>query len=227
MAGVLLTACASKIDGGVRTQLDNTEAKVQSAQSQINAPQRKQAYVVDEVLPRFATRTVPLGPSAKLPQLGKVTLRYPGRQTLLTAADLISRAVDIPIVVTSDALLPPTDFEPGKGTSPAAPLTNNKDSIAPLVGRNLPDKEFQTTYELNYSGDLAGLLDHITKRGRLGWRYDGGVITISRMVRRSFSIKAMPSTGETKGDLSMSPGSGASASMSVSTQSQAEHGHTP
>lgn len=221
LAGVLLTACASKIDGGVQSQLDDTEVKVKSAQNQINAPQRKHAYVVDEVLPRFATRTVPLGPSAKLPQLGKVTLRYPGRQTLLTAADLISRAVDIPIVVTSDALLPPTDFEPGKGTSPAAPLTNNKDSIAPLVGRNLPDKEFQTTYELNYSGDLAGLLDHITKRGRLGWRYDGGVITISRMVRRSFSIKAMPSTGETKGDLSMSPGSGASASMSVSTQSQA------
>lgn len=221
MAGALLTACASKTDGVVQRQLDDTEAKAKSAQSQINAPQRKHAYVVDEVLPRFATRTVPLGPSAKLPQLGKVTLRYPGRQTLLTAADLISRAVDIPIVVTSDALQSPTEFEPGKGASAAAPRADNKDSIAPLVGRNLPDKEFLTTYELNYSGDLAGLLDQITKRGRLGWRYDGGVITISRMVRRSFSIKAMPSTGETKGDLSMSPGAGASASMSVSTQSQA------
>ena len=168
MAGVLLTACASTTDDVIQRKLDDAEAKAKSAQSQINAPQRKHAYVVDEVLPRFATRTVPLGPSAKLPQLGKVTLRYPGRQTLLTAADLISRAVEIPIVVTSDALQSPTEFEPGKGASAAAPRADNKDSIAPLVGRNLPDKEFLTTYELNYSGDLAGLLDQITKRGRLG-----------------------------------------------------------
>jgi type IVB pilus formation R64 PilN family outer membrane protein len=222
MTAVLLSACASKIDHDVQRQIDEGDAKSTLAQSQINAPQRKQAYVVDEVLPRFATRTVPLGPSAKLPQLGKVTLRYPGRQTLLTTADLISRAVDIPIVVTSDALLPPTDFEPGKGASPsaAAPRTDQKGSIAPLVGRNLPDQEFLTTYELNYSGDLAGLLDQITKRGRLGWRYEGGVITISRMVRRSFAIKTMPSTSEAKGSLTMTPGEGSSSSMSVTTQSQ-------
>lgn len=223
VAGVVLSACASKVDHSVQHLIDDTESKAKNAQIQLNAQQRKQAYVVDEILPRFASRTVPLELSAKLPQLGKVTVRYPGRQSLLTAADIISRTVNIPIVVTSDALLPPTDFEPGKGASAgsAAPRTDKKDSMAPLAGRNLPDQEFLNTYELNYSGDLAGLLDQITKRGRLGWRYDGGVVTISRMVRRSFSIKAMPSTSETKGSLTMSPGEGASASMSVSTQSQA------
>lgn len=218
--GLMLSGCASNVDLTVRSQIDNAEVDTKAAQNQLSLKQGKQIFVIDEILPKFASRTVPIGPSTKLPQVGIVTVRYAGRHSLVAAADIISRTVNIPIVISPDALTSPSEPSPAKLAPPSTPDIESKAATKMVSASVASDNDILSTIELNYTGELAGLLDQITKRGRLNWRFEDGVVTISRLVRRTFIIKAMPSVTETKGDLSMNPGAGASASMSVVTESK-------
>jgi hypothetical protein len=47
--------------------------------------------------------------------------------------------------------------------------------------QGLSDDEYQTSVELNYSGNLEGLLDQIAAKTGLYWRYAAGAITLSRI----------------------------------------------
>lgn len=77
------------------------------------------------------------------------------------------------------------------------------------------------TVPVNYSGKLSGLLNYISNRYGVWWRYKGGVITFFTKETRVFSIYALPT--ETQMSASMSgasmgdSGGGGNASSSLST----------
>lgn len=217
-----LVGCASVTDRGTTEAQTAISSRESKASSLIRAAQARQSYVLEEKLPRFASRVVPVEPATALPPTGIVTARYSGRHTLLSVADIVTRLTGIPVVVTPDALLSPSEFVPAGVQAASAPMpANSKDSpVSGMSVRNLSNSEYVSTFELNYSGSLAGLLDSIAKRGGINWRYDGGAITFSRVITRTFNIKSLPGGLNTSGVVKLSPGD-TGASMDVDVKSDA------
>ena len=86
-------------------------ARAGQAQQVLRQPMVKPNYLVEDVRPKFASRSVPIEPGLKLPpEYGNVVMRLPGRHSLGSIAELISRLIQLPVVVTPDALLDPAIF---------------------------------------------------------------------------------------------------------------------
>ena len=195
--------------------------------------------VVRENHPSFTGRTLPVNEEQALPAaFGRVTLRYPGRHSVLQVAELISRTVKIPVTVTPDALMEATRFSPVSSANAGAGNSNTKppsekvaqtqrqlqrEANAALVSDqgggvlSLSDEEYQTSLELNYSGNLEGLLDLVAARTGLYWRFSAGVITFSRIDTQTFSIKAHPGTSKFSAEVNGTNGESSGGTMSVST----------
>lgn len=209
-------------------------ARAGQAQQTLRQPMARPAYLVDDVRPKFATRSVPIEPGMRLPpEYGKVVMRLPGRHSLASIAELISRLINLPVVVSPDALLDPAVFMSG---AMSAALTNTSKAAdrgavasvgtmaAQAQGRAAAmgmtavvqtESELRTTYELNYQGSLAGLLDQLADKAGLQWRYQDGRIVFSRMVTRVFTIKSLFGGVKTSSQLTL----GTSATATSTTDS--------
>lgn len=238
MGCVLSTGCA--VQSTHLAQQDYTRDKTRMAefQAQAREPQRLPALVQADTVPRFTRHSIPLQRASSLPtHIGQVTLRYPGRHPLPTVAELISRLIDIPVIMTPDALASATDFAPGtlivaeggatapgaatRGTAPngAAPEPGTLVQQAEAAGAlslSLQPRDLQNTLELDYSGPLSGLLDLVATRAGLQWEYTGGKIVFSRLVTRSILVKALPNGLKTNGSFDIFGGSKDSGSSSGS-----------
>lgn len=180
-------------------------------QQHVRQPQVQPPMVTAEATPRFARTSIPLQRAASLPtHIGNVTLRYPGRQSLVTVAELISRLIDIPVIMTPDALHNASDYAPGGLANGNGPQLRNDDPqinsarLAAMAGANtlaISANELQNSLELDYSGPLAGLLNLVATRAGLQWEYSGGKIVFSRLVTRSIMVKALPNGLKTTGSL--------------------------
>lgn len=217
-----LGGCAMGSATRATGEIQSTQQRVGEFQSQARQAQVEPPLVVADTLPRFARRSMPLQRAAMLPShIGKVTLRYPGRQPLATVAELISRLVDIPVIMTPDALGNAADYTPGGlANRAAAPSREEEAQVqtsrqAALAGARslvISNAELQNSVELDYSGPLAGLLDMVATRAGLHWDYNGGKIVFSRLVTRAILVKSLPSGLRTSGSFdvlgSSSGGSG-------------------
>jgi len=158
----------------------NQDRSIQAQDMVRNIPAPLQV-VVRENHPRFTGRSLSVNEEQALPAaLSRVTVRYPGRHSLLQVAELISRTVKIPVTVTPDALMEPSRFSPVGNMAAGATASGTRPQVdtgaqvqrqlqreanAGLVSQqgggmlNLTDEEYQNSLELNYSGNLEGLLD--------------------------------------------------------------------
>ena len=228
-----LVACSttrSDIKDDQRAQ----SARAGQAQQALRQPMARPAYLVDDVRPKFATRSVPIEPGMRLPpEYGKVVMRLPGRHSLASIAELISRLINLPVVVSPDALLDPAVFMSGAMSAALTQTTKAADrggaasvdtTAAQAQGRAAAmgmtavvqtESELRTTYELNYQGSLAGLLDQLADKAGLQWRYQDGRIVFSRMVTRVFTIKSLFGGVKTSSQLTL----GTSATATSATDS--------
>lgn len=226
-----LVACSA-----TRTEIKEDQraqsARAGQAQQTLRQPMARPAYLVDDLRPKFATRSVPIEPGMRLPpEYGKVVMRLPGRHSLASIAELISRLTNLPVVIGPDALLDPAVFMPG---TMAAAMSNTTNAAAPGVAATVgsptaqaqlraaamgmtavvqTQSELRTTHELNYQGSLAGLLDQVADKAGLQWRYQDGRIVFSRMVTRVFTIKSLFGGVKTSSQLNL--GSNGSATSST------------
>nr|WP_315229969.1 hypothetical protein [uncultured Limnohabitans sp.] len=227
----LLGGCAQDLHQKISNDQMETQARGEVAQTLIRKKQVASPYLVEESLPRFTTRSVPYERIDKLPvHLGKVTMRVPGRHSLSSVGEMVQRLIEIPVVLTPDALLDVALFAPGQaagaatlganvgsnaGVSKAMQDNNDIKQRAVDAGANqatFTDKELSSTFELNYSGTATGLLDYIAVRAGVQWQYQQGRITFSRVVTRSMSVKALAGGLKTAGAVSMGGGMTATAS---------------
>lgn len=120
-----LAACATKSAKTARKEFDTAIERSGQLQSAVRQPQQAVPVVVKETAPRFVSRSIPLQRASKLPvHIGNVTLRYPGRHSLASIAELISRLIDIPVIMTPDALAGATVYAPSGGaTGASSPAT--------------------------------------------------------------------------------------------------------
>ncbi|PQA83441.1 hypothetical protein C5F52_08300 [Limnohabitans sp. TS-CS-82] len=227
----LLGGCAQDLHQKISNDQMETQARGEVAQTLIRKKQVASPYLVEESLPRFTTRSVPYERIDKLPvHLGKVTMRVPGRHSLSSVGEMVQRLIEIPVVLTPDALLDVALFAPGQaagaatlgantgsnaGVSKAMQDNNDIKQRAVDAGANqatFTDRELSSTFELNYSGTATGLLDYIAIRAGVQWQYQQGRITFSRVVTRSMSVKALAGGLKTAGAVSMGGGMTATAS---------------
>ena len=112
--GALCTvACTSTIEQKALEDHQATQVRTQLATDQLYAAQRRNPVVKRDTVTRFTGKTVAYQPTQMLPaHIGRVTMRMPGRHNLRTVAGLIERMVNIPVTLSSDALLPQSEFAP-------------------------------------------------------------------------------------------------------------------
>ncbi len=225
----LLVGCAQNLHERISSEQMDIQVRGEVAQAQMRKPQVASPYLIEESLPRFTTRSVPYERTDRLPaHLGKVTMRVPGRHSLSSVGEMLQRLIEIPVVLTPDALLDPALFAPGQAPSGAAPIGAGPNAGSKAMQDNndikqravdagasqvvFTDKELSSTMELNYSGPAIGLLDYIAVRAGLQWQYQQGRITFSRVVTRSMAVKALGGGLKTSGSVSMGGGMSATAS---------------
>lgn len=229
MGCVLSTGCAVQSTHLAQQDYTRDRTRMAEFQTQAREPQRLPALVQADPMPRFTRHSIPLQRASTLPtHIGQVTLRYPGRHPLPTVAELISRLIDIPVIMTPDALASATDFAPGtliatdgatastgnasRNTTPSGTAADpgtlvQQAEAAGAHSLSLQPRDLQNTIELDYSGPLSGLLDLVATRAGLQWEYNGGKIAFSRLVTRSILVKALPNGLKTTGSFDIFGGS--------------------
>ena len=245
LAGLVLVAllavgCSSTLEQKAVQDHQAAQMRTQFAADQLFAAQRNNPVVKLDPVPRFTGKTVAYQPTQMLPShIGRVTMRVPGRHNLRTVAALIERLVDIPVTLSTDAMMPAAEFAPMAGVqapggaaapggkAPAAP-PGRPGNFTPLSEEAQLTQEAAlavqkaggprgwasevgegTEIELNHQGTLVALLDHVALHMGLKWRYSEGRIHFYRIVSRTFVVKTMPGNLTQSGGVSV-------GSMSVS-----------
>ena len=221
-----LAGCAQQLMHNITDEQLTLQMRAEQAQALARQPQLNARFLIEETVPKFASRSVSYQRVDPLPpHVGKVTMRVPGRHSLSAIAEMLERLVEIPVVMSPDALLDATLFTPGPAV--AAVLVIEKPSEAMQANEDIKqrstkggsnasvqftERELRNTLEINYSGTLTGLLDHIAARAGLHWQYQGGRIAFSRVVTRALSVKALAGGVRTAGTLTMGPAISAGSS---------------
>lgn len=206
-----LQACSSFDWDDVKTHRAATE-RAQAAQSHVRQVSALPPLVKDEQQVRFVSRSVPLKQTAVLPPgIQNVTVRYPGRHNLATIADVLTRTLGVVVVMTPDALMDPRAFTPVRNITPVPPTapgatspTGNPLNLDAMnlagaaamqagAGRlSLTAEQANNTFELNYNGPLAELLDWIANQAQLNWSYENDRIVFRRVVTQFIAVRALP-----------------------------------
>ncbi|WP_421105880.1 PilN family type IVB pilus formation outer membrane protein [Serratia marcescens] len=129
-----------------------------------------------------------------------VAINRPGSITLAEVSAFISKRCRLPVVVTPDAqaILTPTGGKTEQISGPVpAPDPNGLVPLAALGGssaRAAPVVSGGTTLRgVFWQGELGGLLDNVTTRLGLSWRYEQGRIAIFYLDTRTFPVMFMDS----------------------------------
>lgn len=234
-----LQACSSGFDKANEEVHRTSNERSQQAQVLARQVRPITPLVTDERVVRFTSRSIPLVQSAMLPpHIQSVTVRYPGRHSLSTIADILTRTLGVVVLMTPDALQDPRSYAPGRAgaagagaallpglLSPGQSGANAGDPMPQLTNQalqagasrlNLTPEQVGSTFELNYSGPLAGLLDWIANQAQLRWSYEDERIVFRRVVTQYIQVKTLP--GSLKGSsnyASTSSGGGATLSSEL------------
>jgi type IVB pilus formation R64 PilN family outer membrane protein len=223
---LFFTGCKSQFEPNIHDSHKQMDGRSAEAKKSLDYTQVKnEPFVSVTSIPKFTRGSIPISRTSMLPSnINKVTFRYIGRYNLSSIADIVSRKIKIPIVLTPDALLDPRVFTPVKsqssGTQQAQTSINastsnlladvsklNENMISNGADRMvLTDEVASNSYELNYQGSLSGLLDEIASKAQLLWEYKDGKITFKRVITRVISVKALPGSVKSTGTLKISSG---------------------
>lgn len=163
-------------------------------------------------------RALPLQADSTLPEIFRqpYVWNYPGRHSITSIAEKITKKFGIPVRVKPDVFLPPSAFvatNNGSGSNTlqsSAPQTSGAPGELPALpapnaalrgvqasGTSLINAQATAAeYELNYEGTLAGFLDNLQARSGVSWEYREGVISLHRLVTKIFTLKAVPGSSE-------------------------------
>lgn len=173
----------------------------------------------------IGSRSVPLSKDSALPPVfsQNVTLIFPGRLSLRTVAERITKVTSIPVRLKPDVFMPTSMFIGASSGAAAAPTVTAPSSQNPVIpfalGAAATYRPPNNTdeFELNYTGSLTGLLDQIGARFGINWEYKESTgIEYSRLVTRSFVIKA--NAGDTTFTSSLGKGGSSGGSFSSDAQ---------
>lgn len=145
--------------------------------------------------PWLAGRAVPLAREATLPQALRknvdTTMMYRGpKESLVVLAERITQATGIPVVIKPEALLPAENFMPRLTVSSQAVVASMPQTAAFAQGPQ----------------PLSKVLDALSRRLGIYWRYHNEAIEFFRTQTRIYDVKVLTLTAQTDAHLGRSPG---------------------
>ncbi|MDN0112730.1 PilN family type IVB pilus formation outer membrane protein [Yersinia mollaretii] len=149
-----------------------------------------------------------------------VAINRPGSITLAEVSAYVSKRCHLPVVVTPDAqamLIPSGGGKTEQLSGPVpAPDPNGMMPLAALGGAAIRPAALPSNGTalrgLFWQGELSGLLDNVTTRLGLSWRYEQGRIAIFYLDTRTFPVNFMDS----KAGFASKTVSGTTSSMGTS-----------
>lgn len=201
---LLLTGCTTL------TKVNQTDRQIQDTENQANRHMTtlQQGGVVRDLSSQWIN-PVPLGgqgtTAETLPPCA-VAINRPGTVSLADISAFISQRCHLPVVVTPDAqaILQPAAGGGGKTESMSGsippPDAGGMVPLSVLGGAGSgggPARTVSSGASLQgvlWQGGLSGLLDNITTRLGLSWRYEQGHIAIFYLDTRTFPVLFMDST---------------------------------
>lgn len=159
-----------------------------------------------------------------LPSLFKIKISYNDCCTLNEIVEGISKKSGIRILITRDA----QDFLAGRltqaSTSAMATTASSTLSQPPptlpgsTVGGVSPSGPANPVM-VNYSGTIDGLLDNLTSKLGLSWKYSDGVVKIYYLDTRTFTLYGVLADSQVKANVGGATGGSTATSSSTSTSS--------
>ncbi|HEJ7047486.1 TPA: PilN family type IVB pilus formation outer membrane protein [Serratia marcescens] len=204
LTGVAATLCLLLSGCAPLERIDKIDNRVSRDETQADKHLHalKQGSVVRDLTSQWIN-PYPLnaqpGSNSLLPPCA-VAINRPGSITLAEVSAFISKRCRLPVVVTPDAqaILAPTGGKTEQISGPIpAPDPNGLVPLATLGGssaRATPVVSGGTALRgVFWQGELGGLLDNVTTRLGLSWRYEQGRIAIFYLDTRTFPVMFMDS----------------------------------
>ncbi|MEJ7745697.1 MAG: PilN family type IVB pilus formation outer membrane protein [Luteimonas sp.] len=155
----------------------------------------------------IATRPTILDRNQTLPRRCNITFAPASSVTLLEFGQTVTKVCGIPVRVTPDALAATNDGGYGSSTMPNSasgaltpiPLPPGASLPPPVSGgyggmNSMPTQLSPNRIDIRYSGELTGLLNAVSSRLGLSWRYRDGVVSMFYLDTRFFKVYSIPTT---------------------------------
>ena len=197
----LLASGCSTLD-----RVDATEKRAAATEAQADAHKRalESGQVVRDLTSQWIN-PIPLnGLAGQRPELPPcaVKINRPGNVTLAYVSAFITDQCRIPVVVTPDAQAAMAGSGGGGRTEkmPGPLPAPDASGMVPLAAMGQTSSQPVTVQQgdgglrgVSWNGSLSGLLDNVTTRLGLSWRYEYGHIAIFWLDTRNFAINFMDS----------------------------------
>lgn len=198
LACLLLTSCSS-LDR-INTQISDTENTQKVVTGKIE--DMRKGKVVQELTSQWINPTPITGKGSEKSQLPSCVPIFSraGDVSLAEIGAFISTTCHIPLFITPDAqgvgISGGTTTQAMSGAIPPPDPTTGMVPLAQLGSTSAPSTTPVTTTNtilrgVFWQGGLEGLLDNITTRLALSWRYEQGKITIFYIDTRTFPVNFM------------------------------------
>lgn len=204
----ILSAC-SPMKQEIDAQTSQALSRVKQDNAQLIAQQVSDQPIVQRINGAWlGSRATPIQIDANLPEIfWRADFRFQfGKGTLTTIAEKLTQVTHIPVRVEPDVFMPASALLSTGQTNNSTEGSDERSSSTPLTmlpnpmassrlstdSPNLPTTSTTPQYEMNYWGTLAGYLEQLCARAGISWDYHDGVITLKRLVTRTFTLKAIP-----------------------------------
>ncbi|CAD7741218.1 hypothetical protein LMG31884_47430 (plasmid) [Xanthomonas hydrangeae] len=244
LAVTLLAGCAASPTRHSLQEIQDAKTQVDGALAAMRSGQQERddggvKIIADQMY--VPPEAVELRAEKLLPGNCKITFAPTAGATLQAFSQHVVKICGIPVRVLPDALASlsgsngsfnnsATDPSSGAASSISAaglPLPSNIALPPPVTGAVNAMPVAKTTgnnlIDVRYSGDLAGLLDAVTARLGLSWRYRNGAIQVFYTETRFYKLYALPKAqtikSTTSSGSSMTVGASAAGLGNTSTNS--------
>jgi hypothetical protein len=170
---------------------------------------RSDAHVVQRVKGAWlGAHAVPIQSDATLPDIfRRADFRFQfGKGNIMTIAEKLTQVTHIPVRVQPDVLMSMTALMTPNGTRITSHNADQTQSRAMLPALPSPaaggvraagasatvSPDDSVEYEMNYIGTLSGYLELLCARAGISWDYHDGMITLRRLMTKTFTLKAIP-----------------------------------
>jgi type IVB pilus formation R64 PilN family outer membrane protein len=202
-AAFLLSGCSSI--NSINTTLSNADSDFDRAQRHMSALQGNKS-VVKEVDAQWIN-PVPIIEKQSVNKAApgcSITLNKQGSISFNEITQRITSVCGVPVTITPDAMIALTGVSSGKteqitGSIPP-PDASGMVPLATMGGSitkpTIPTGAGNTLNGLYWSGSLSGLLDTISSRLGVSWRYEQGRVVFYYLETRTFAIAFMDSKAD-------------------------------
>jgi type IVB pilus formation R64 PilN family outer membrane protein len=213
-AASLLSGCAAVSHEQVDAKYDAVKKQYSDVSS---AQEIKPEPLVKKVKGSYLTSTpIALSYDATLPPVFRdVTMMFPGKINLATAAARIYAATKIPVRIREDVYYGPRSLASGSVTMPSsssnglslpAPLPGDTQGVKALTNfsgiASQKSEDMDMVVDMEFQGSLSRYLDLVCNRLGVNWEYRDGTVYIYRMMTKTFQVKVNPGSIEFSSALS-------------------------